>query len=764
MGYDKFLISPLTSGMQTNKKPFLIPDDAYEQLNNVYLWRDRLRKRFGSQLMNTQNIATNIQPLFSRLRINIGLTGGAITIPAGMNQLQIGQMFSIGADMFTIWQLGPNVTTLSTNNAATATIDSTLPTNTVVFTGEAGGQTVFWYPSLPVMGLPQWEDVNLLYQPAYAFDTQFAYIYNGGWSRLGTASWTGQNYQLFWVESYPGQFQYQTYLWATNNNTVVVAGNLTAPDGIKYYNQYAIMPDWVTLTPPVLNDNGDTLQTCKLLIQYQDRLLALGPTIQLGGAGPLKQFTNQINWSVDGDASNTNPNAWNSDIPGKGGGYLVAPVQEDIIFAKILKNRLIVVFETQTWEFVFTGNKIQPFRWQSINIELGSDSTFSIVPFDRFIFFSGNEGIQSCNGINVKRIDDLIPDQVLQINNNNNGVLRVYGIRDYHFELVYWTYPDFTANPIFPNRVLVYNYKNNTWAINDDSITCFGYFLNQPDDTWQNDFQTWEDDDTTWESGFQQSKTTQILAGNQEGFVFVVNGNFNTNAPSLQITNITAVDNYTALVVAQDHNLIQGYYVQILNCTGMTCFNPNTNPAIPMTSTNSGIYQVFNVTQHTFNIILDPFDAMGNPQVITGVYTGAGTLSLVSDINILTKQYNFYMDQARNAFIAKVDFNVDVTVAGQITVDTYVSSAGYSLLSEGQITGSLVGTGVLETSPYPNTSESGQERAWHGLYFQAEGECVQLNLYFTDSQIRNSDISSSDFQINAMVFWCLKTRESFTYG
>jgi len=45
---DRFLIAPMNSGLITAVKPFAIPDDSFSRLSNAYVWRDRVRKRFGS--------------------------------------------------------------------------------------------------------------------------------------------------------------------------------------------------------------------------------------------------------------------------------------------------------------------------------------------------------------------------------------------------------------------------------------------------------------------------------------------------------------------------------------------------------------------------------------------------------------------------------------------------------------------------------------------------------------------------------------------
>src|SRR5271156_236371 len=77
MAYDRFLIAPFQTGLQTDMRPWLIMDDAFSQLQNVNVFRGRLKKRFGSRFMGTGWSSPETEPLFSRLRINIDNTDGS---------------------------------------------------------------------------------------------------------------------------------------------------------------------------------------------------------------------------------------------------------------------------------------------------------------------------------------------------------------------------------------------------------------------------------------------------------------------------------------------------------------------------------------------------------------------------------------------------------------------------------------------------------------------------------------------------------------
>jgi hypothetical protein len=143
---------------------------------------------------------------------------------------------------------------------------------------------------------------------------------------------------------------------------------------------------------------------------------------------------------------------------------------------------------------------------------------------------------------------------------------------------------------------------------------------------------------------------------------------------------------------------------------------------------------------------------------ITGVYRGGGTIATVSIIDIQSKQYNFYTDQDRNAAIQKVDFFVTATEFGQIMIDYLSGSSPQSLVAAGIGTGAIVGTSVLETSPYPDvTFEATQVRLWHPTYFQANGESIQIRMYLSPALMINYNVALSNFELNAIAIYATPT-------
>jgi Ubiquitin-activating enzyme E1 FCCH domain len=710
MAWDQFLIAPLQGGLQTDVSPFLIPDDAFAQLNNAYVYRGRVRKRFGSQLLQATTPVEGYEQLQSRLRINIGVTGaGPLPLPTA---LAIGQMFSIGNRIFTVNVLGAPVVILSTDIAVTATIDTTGPT--VDFAGIAGGLTVYFYPALPVMGLKVFENAAINSETVVAFDTQFAYQYTvAGFERLavGAALWAGSDSQFFWTTNYRGANQYDNILYATNFNENEL---------MRYFDGTT----WFNFNPQI---NGtDFLNSARILVAFKNRLLAFNTWE--GAALPGNHFPQRVRYSQVG--SPLAANAWREDTPGLGNA-IDAATSEAIVTVEFIKDRLVVYFERSTWELVYLGNQANPFTWQKINTELGAESTFSVVPFDKVALGVGNVGIHACNGSNVDRIDEKIPDAVFEIHNDNNGVERVYGIRDYFVEMVYWSFPDPTRTSTSPfnNKVLVFNYTNGTWAFNDDSITCFGYFQQQDSGAavlWSQLTMTWEQNQNTWSGARLQGKFRNVIAGNQEGYVFLINADQERNAPVLQITQ--AVDTPPVTLTVINHNLSVGDFVLIENMQGST-------------NLNGTIQEIDVITTNTIQF--------GPAITLVGTYTGGGTLTRVSQVDILTKQYNFYLKEGDAAYIPKVEWLVDRTPDGGFTVDWFISSSNLSMLNEATVSGTLLGTSTVSTAPY-TTLEASQSRVWHDTFMPAEGECVQFRIYFSDTQMVNALLALSSWTLHAM--------------
>jgi hypothetical protein len=713
---EKFLIAPLNEGQQNDVNPWLIPDTAFESIKNSYIFRGKIRKRFGSRPMNT-SVPVATQQLYSRLRVNVGvITAGTLSgnIPVGITGA-IGQMFSVSNVIFSVTTAGL-ANMLSTIAVTTATFNTATGAFVITFTsGLYDGEIVYFYPSLPVMGFITYDEGLINNNSVIAFDTRLAYRYQlGGWTRAGAASWTGSDTDFFWGTTWRGM---------QNNDNLLFVVNYNGPDHIKYWNSAV----WASINPDIETASVHKLLTSKILLAFRGRLIALNTKELVGTAEQV--YANRARYCQNG--SPLQVDAWSEIIPGKGG-YVDAATRQAIVTAQILRDRLIVYFESSTWELVYTGNESLPFEWQKLNSELGAESTFSQILFDKVILGIGSTGIHACDGTGVQRIDDKIPQEVYGIHMGTDGPKRVCGIRDFYTEMVYWSVPNVDSfledYYKYPNKVIVYNYKTGSWAFNDDSITAFGYFERSESATWGAMRETWGTVTDTWGGGALHQNFKQILAGNQQGFTFLLDVDNSRNSLSLSITDINPATNE---ILVPNHNVMSGDYVLVEHCFGITNINN----------------MIFFVQATSVDTLVLTDAAM------VGIYLGGGTLTRVSRVDITTKQYNFFLKEGTGCAVNKVDFLVDSVTGGQLQIEAYPSYTNLLNVSNQPCD---VGTGILDLGPY-NNQEFMQNKFWHHAYFFVSGQSVQFRLFYSDDIMVDPATALMDFGLNALMIHATKT-------
>ena len=727
-----YLIGPQKEGWINRSEPFYLPENAFYDLEDAYVWRGKVKKRFGYSLIGDTD-------LDSRLRINLGaIPGGgtlAATVPGSI--FKVGQMFSVGNDILTVVTAG--AAPMLTTNSPTTTGTYNTATGAFSITGTIGTD-VYFYPGEPVMGLRGWETSDINMEDVIAFDTQFAYQFlSGAWERISTtpatdpAQWTGSNSRFYWTVNYRGANPQDLYFYEVNNKAFDVATRTL--DGIKYLLPGGVT--WTNLRPQLAAGPPQRiLEGARIILGFKDRLIVFN-TIE-SSAGTDANFYNRARFSQNGNP--VAADAWDDVTPGKGG-FIDAPIEQQIVSAERLRDRLIVYFERRTWELVYTGNESAPFKWQQLNDELGCESSFSIVGFDKNVIGVGNVGIHDCNGVSVGRIDAKVPNEVFNIHNGNDGPARVYGIRDYYNELVYWTLPDTDSEPTFPTRILVYNYENNSWALFNDSFTCFGFFQKRSDLTWADlgaKFGNWQGWNVPWGSPFFQSDFPDIASGNQQGFVHIIDNDRPSNAQSLYITDMdTAQQRFTII----DHNLKTGDFVYVEDLNGITLADVNIT--------------TFKVVKIDDDTIRPDFGASPNFSW-TGTYTGGGKIGRISNIKILSKEFNPGTPIGQQFSMPYADFLLSKTSEGEVSLDYFIDTSDSESTNDNAAPGALLGTNILYTQPEDSSNPLAfetQQQLWHRYFIQSQGAFIQLKLFLSDDQMQNLTISQSPFELHAILLY-----------
>lgn len=762
------------SGLETDKKPFLLPDQAFALLENAYVWRERVKKRLGNKFLGRLR------------RIIIAQSGGLINLVAspqtynlftllgisGENpQVQLGNQATItlviGAQTLTD-NTGTGLFTIApAGNITVATINYSNGNITLAFTAPAAAQpvtiTLNYFPGLPVMGIWQRETIEINNEPTMVWDTKYSYIFvgsvgTGGYQLFDSTTWSGTDSDFFWAVNYRGVEPQDLIFFATN-----FVNNLA--NAMRYTNGSG----WQDFYPRIAGDNAAVpptaeffLTQARILIPYYGRLIALnvwespadGTLIAPNFAGGVN-IRNRCRFSQIGPPIATGDptagDAWRTDLFGKGG-FIDAPTSEAILGAQFFKNTLIVFFERSTWQLRYVGEYGLPFLWERISSDFGSESTFSPVLFDDGVLAVGDKAIITSSGINVKRIDEKIPDLVFTFRNDEEGTFRVHGIRDYQKQIVYWCYPDSLnqeTGQVFPNKVLVANYENQTFSIFRDNITTFGYFQPFNAITWDRLDIIWDDTDVFWDDADNQSRFPFIIAGNQQGYIHIYQET--TELTTQQSLAITAVDLTTIPIrlTIQNHNIQDE---EVIYLSGLAFLN-NSNAVIP-TNLNDQIYLAKRIDLNTVALFkwngtnyVNNFSFTPNP--LNYNYVGGGQIVIIPKMKIQTKDFNPYAPQGGQFKISYVDFQTDATEDAAMSINLYINSA------VNQSANVLVGNKRVETSLpapyYPLGLES--QYAWHRFFATSAGQYLRVEMTYDDVLMNEITTHESNFELNAMCLW-----------
>jgi len=665
----QFYIAGSKSGYINYQKPFLTPNDGFQTLENALVFRDRVVERPGLTLLGrlrrtlTAQNAGNISSGTPTLNLITGLTletnaeispgslASPLTITIGAQTLTD----TSGNSILIVTGAGP--ISAATLNYATGVLTIT--------TGALGATAVIvtmkYYPGLPVMGIWQAETSNVNNETTVFFDTTYAYVNASGnvdgfeeW--IPGTTWDGSDSDFFLATNYRGANEYNRLFFVTNfHNT---AGSpMRYTDGIT----------WTTFAPAV--DPTNFIFQAKILIPYYGRLLALN-TFEGNAIGASQNYFNRCRFSQIG--SPVQADAWRSDQFGKGG-FIDAPTAESIISAIFYKNTLIVGFERSTWQLRYVGEYGLPFIWERISSDFGCESTFSPVLFDEGVLQVGDRAIVSASATNLQRIDEQIPDIVFSFKNDEFGKGRVWGIRDFQNELVYWNYVN-SALPRdsykFPNSSLVFNYRNNSFAIWRNNVTAFGIYQSPLGVSWSSTTTFWSDRNIFW-TNTDNPEFPSIVSGNQQGYIsYFTKALYDENSIDEPTLSIHAVD-FSVIptqLTVPNHNLATGDWIRITNAL----FNIS-DPGL-----NGYIYNVVFIDSNTialrqWNIVSQSFVDMDFTSS-SAIYRGLGQISFYPLMSIISKDFNPYQENGYQVKISYIDFLVDAQPSGQFSVNLYINT------------------------------------------------------------------------------------------
>ena len=221
--------------------------------------------------------------------------------------------------------------------------------------------------------------------------------------------------------------------------------------------------------------------------------------------------------------------------------YVDAPTDEWIVAADFLGDDLVVFFDRSTWKFTYTGDSDLPFRWDKIESVEGCYATMSLVSFSDEIIAVGPTQLVATDGRQSYTIAKKIPDLILEW--IPESVPFSYGLvlDEQRQAWISYASVDSTAHADgnrYADKVVVLNYDDESYATYDLPAHSMGYSSLESDVTWNDVTDAWEDIDWAWNDKSLQAGYPTSLIGSTGGIVYKVN---NTGADAGSDIEFSAV-------------------------------------------------------------------------------------------------------------------------------------------------------------------------------------------------------------------------------
>lgn len=286
--------------------------------------------------------------------------------------------------------------------------------------------------------------------------------------------------------------------------------------------------------------NLDTIKTTLDIKVYKNRLLFIRPTL-LGTTIPEAQT---VRYSQQQEARVVPTVIFSSynfaaDFSGNGG-FTNCPTGDWLMSTQLIRDVLIIFATNSVWVFRFTQTAFEPYRFDQVNSTRATNAPYGSVPYDTQATSMGTKGLIYCDGVNVDRYDQAILDQFEEI--NQSGFSQCFAQKYDTMNQTWMLYPNENNLLLTNDKVLIYNYLENTWATfvpnmgtianiptNINALSCLGLGLNVKDVTWA-DFaagsgsqvanKNWSQANFPWIGYATQTLSPVLLGGDQNGVVY----------------------------------------------------------------------------------------------------------------------------------------------------------------------------------------------------------------------------------------------------
>lgn len=449
--FEPHLIYDMKSGLRLDRKPWLLPQDAFEKLEDCFLRLGILHKRSGFTEFAT---FVHVDPCaFGEGKFGEGKFGvGRKTTTPGNPIMGIDNHYlgTVEKLLFmdtrrvnkynTVTDVCDDLTTL---NVRFKTGQTEIQVGDTI-TGATSGDTAIIVAVVLDQGA--WADNDasgtLILSSAapgdFEVDGENITIHGATVAALTEScsyeEFTGTDEDFFWYENWRGVGYF------TNNQ-----------DQIRKFNGTYVTKFNIDLDVEGGPDND--VNTCLLIFHMEGRILILRTT-EKGVAHKQRLRWAEVNSTTFKDANNTD-----------------APRDDDIMGGEFIGGELIVWFERGVMKIVYTGDPTVPYKWEKVDSVEGCYATMSLAGFSDEIIAAGPTRFLSCDGREVSGIDDKIPDLMLTF--NPLYIKYCYSLVMEEMKQLLISYASSSATK--PDKALMLNYDEDNFAIFNLPIHTMGY-------------------------------------------------------------------------------------------------------------------------------------------------------------------------------------------------------------------------------------------------------------------------------------------------
>ena len=633
MSYKPYLISNYATGLDRELQPWLLPNDAYVNLFDGYVYRGVTSKRDGySGFAN----GINSIPCESRMvrKVTAAVMAGVIN---GVNKtFTLTATTPVRRGTFVVTGNNPAQTMTDDGNGAftgdgTGTINYTTGAVSITLTAAPlAASTVLatysYFQALPVMGIMSFYPTNNVRELIVA-DTKYVNKYDPVTDRLedisSAVAYNGTKTDFWSWVNYESSTSVPRLLFC----------NGVVGDVIQQWNGTTVTAYAPTFSVGTLN--------ARQMFIVKDRLV-LFQTIEAGTLYPRRI-------RISGTGANTD----NFNTTSPGAGFIDIPDNTWFFGAAFNRDDILFFTEAATWMLRYTGNDVVPFTLEKIDGSRGSSASFSVLSYLNRTVAASPRGLIVSDGYKVDRMDNNIPDFSFNEINNNNFEACFSGFVDEDRD-VYLIYPSAGSvrPPLLANeesdRILTINFEEDNFSVYRLPLSCMGNFQTSFTYLWSdltiaNGYANWDnlaEKFGNW-NAFPFNKGTPIaIGGGHKGEIWRLNDTQTQDNPQ-KIRGITIVDSETLRVTTDWNNYNVGDYISFEGVLGMTELN-HKQAAINAIATN---YTVFDVDIETTGF---------------SAYTSGGTASKTIPFEALSKKLNPFIEMDKKVRCGWIYFYVSV--------------------------------------------------------------------------------------------------------